>query len=127
MGFLNSIIELISRVFLSTIFFISGLNKILNYEGAIEYMETYNMLSILLIPAIIIEIILPLFLILGYKTKLSAIILAIFTVLVAIIFHSDFSNQVQMISFLKNISIAGGLFILAINGPGTLSLDKKLN
>ena len=90
-------------------------------------MVDFNIPAILAIPTIIFEIIFPLFTILGYKTRFSAFALFLFCIATAVIFHSDFSNQVQITSFLKNIAIAGGFLILLINGPGQLSLDKKFN
>ena len=120
------IIEVFGRIFLSTIFLFEGINKIFNYEGTIEYMESFNVPEFLAIPTIILEILFPLLLIIGYQTKLSALVLAIFTLATALIFHTDFTNQMQLISFLKNFAIAGGFLILFINGAGKYSLDYKL-
>ena len=121
------IIEVFGRIFLSTIFLFEGINKIFNYESTIKYMESFNVPELLAIPTIILEILFPLLLIIGYQTKLSALVLAIFTLATALIFHTDFTNQMQLISFLKNFAIAGGFLILFINGAGKYSLDHKLN
>ena len=121
------IIELVGRIFLSLIFLLAGFQKIFNYEGTISYMESYAVPSYLLIPAIIIEILFPLLVIVGYKTKLSSIILSLFAILLAIIFHTDFSNQMQLMSFLKNFAIAGGFLIIFVRGAGKYSLDQRLN
>ena len=121
------IIEVFGRIFLSTIFLFEGINKIFNYEGTIEYMENFSVPEYLAIPAIIVEILFPLLLVVGYQTKISALVLAIFTFTTALIFHTDFTNQMQLISFLKNFAIAGGFLILFINGAGKYSLDHKLN
>ena len=121
------IIEVFGRIFLSTIFLFEGINKIFNYESTIEYMESFNVPEFLAIPTIILEILFPLLLIIGYQTKLSALVLAIFTLTTALIFHTDFTNQMQLISFLKNFAIAGGFLILFINGAGKYSLDYKLS
>ena len=121
------ILELIGRIFISLIFLFAGIGKIFNYEGTISYMESYEVPSYLLIPAIIIEILFPLLVIIGYKTKLSSIILSLFAILLAIIFHTDFSNQMQLTSFLKNFAIAGGFLIIFIRGAGKYSLDQRLN
>ena len=112
------IIEVFGRIFLATIFL---------FEGTIEYMESFNVPEFLAIPTIILEILFPLLLIIGYQTKLSALVLAIFTLATALIFHTDFTNQMQLISFLKNFAIAGGFLILFINGAGKYSLDHKLS
>ena len=121
------VIQVLGRIFLSTIFLIEGINKIFNYEGTIAYMENFNVPEYLAIPAIIVEILFPLLLIVGYQTKISALVLAIFTLATALIFHTDFTNQMQLTSFLKNFAIAGGFLIIFVNGAGKYSLDHKLS
>ena len=103
------------------------MNKIFNYEGTIEYMKNFNVSEYLAIPAIIVEILFPLLLIVGYQTKISALVLAIFTLATALIFHTDFTNQMQLTSFLKNFAITGGFLIIFVNGAGKYSIDHKLN
>ena len=124
MGFFSSLIDLFGRVFIAALFITSGVEKMLNFDSTIIYMEKYNIPIILIIPAIVVELLLPLLIIFGYKTRLSAFILALFTISLAVIFHSDFTNQMQIISFLKNFAIAGVLFILVARGPGKISLDR---
>ena len=121
------VIEVLGRIFLSTIFLIEGINKILNYESTIEYMENFSVPEYLAIPAIIVEILFPLLLVVGYQTKISALVLAMFTLATALIFHTDFSNQMQLISFLKNFAIAGGFLIIFVRGAGKYSIDQRLN
>ena len=121
------VIQVIGRIFLSTIFLVEGMNKIFNYESTIEYMENFNVPAYLAIPAIIVEILFPLLLIVGYQTKISALALAIFTLTTALIFHTDFTNQMQLISFLKNFAITGGFLIIFVNDTGKYSIDHKLN
>ena len=120
------IIEIIGRIFLSAVFLIAGVNKIFNYEGTTTYMESFGVPDFLYIPAIILEILFPLLIIIGYQTKISALIMAIFSVSLAIIFHTDFSNQMQVMSFLKNFAIAGGFIIIFVNGPSRWSIDYML-
>ena len=121
------ILELIGRIFISLIFLFAGVGKIFTYEGTIDYMESFGVPSYLLIPAIVIEILFPLLIIIGYKTKLAAIILSLFAILLAVIFHTDFSNQMQLMSFLKNFAIAGGFLIIFVKGAGKYSIDQRLN
>ena len=121
------IIELVGRVFISLIFLLAGFGKIFNFEETIGYMESFGVPGYLLIPAIAIEILFPLLIIVGYKTKFSAIILALFAILLAVIFHTDFSNQMQLMSFLKNFAIAGGFLIIFVRGAGKYSIDQRLN
>ena len=117
------IIEFIGRLFLSALFLIEGFGKISMQEEVIIYMEDYSVPGILFLPALIVEILFPLLLIVGYKTKWTASIMALFTFAVAIIFHTDFSEGMQMMLFLKDIAIAGGFMIIVANGPGKISLD----
>mgnify|MGYP001472318352 FL=1 len=123
---MSNILDLIGRIFISLVFLFSGINKIGNYEGTIGWMESLGMPGIFLIPAIILEIGAPILIIIGYKVKVSAALLSIFCVATAIIFHNDLSNQMQFISFMKNIALAGGFLFIVVNGAKNFSLDKKL-
>tara|TARA_B100000029_G_C17230548_1_gene835164 strand:- start:55 stop:438 length:384 start_codon:yes stop_codon:yes gene_type:complete len=120
------IVEFIGRILLSALFLIEGLGKISIREDVIIYMEDYGVPGILFFPAIILEILFPLFLIAGYKTKWIASIMTLFTFTVAIIFHTDFNEGMQMMLFLKDIAIAGGFMIIIVHGPGKISLDHYL-
>ena len=117
------IVEFIGRLLLSALFLIEGFGKILNQENVIMYMEDYGVPEILFVPATVLEILFPLLLIVGYKTKWAASVMALFTFTVAIIFHTNFSEGMQMIFFLKDIAIAGGFMIIIVCGPGKISLD----
>ena len=117
------IVEFFGRVFLSALFLIEGLGKISMKENVIMYMEEHGVSEILFVPAIILEILFPLLLIAGYRTKWVASVMALFTFTVAIIFHTDFSEGMQMMLFLKDIAIAGGFMIIITYGPGKISLD----
>ena len=120
------IVEILGRLLLAAIFLINGIGKIFNYEGTIQYMENFDIPGYLIIPAITVEILFPILLIIGYYTKFSALVLSLFTLVLAVIFHTDFSNQMQLMSFLKNIAIAGGFLIIFVYGPGKYSIDHKL-
>ena len=117
------IVELIGRIFLSALFLIEGFGKISMQEDVIMYMEDYGVPGILFVPATVLEILFPMLLIVGYKTKWAASVMALFTFTVAIIFHTNFSEGMQMILFLKDIAIAGGFMIIIVYGPGKISLD----
>ena len=117
------IVEFIGRTLLSALFLIEGTGKISMQEDVVMYMEEYGVPEILFIPATVLEILFPVLLILGFKTKLAALIMALFTFTVAIIFHTDFAEGMQMIFFLKDIAIAGGFMIIIAYGPGKISLD----
>ena len=117
--------DLIGRIFISSIFLLSGYNKIFNYADTITWMEGFGIPGFLLWPAILLEIILPILIIIGYRTQISAILLAIFCLATAVIFHFDFDNQVQTIAFLKNFALAGGFLFIAVHGPKEWSMEKK--
>ena len=120
------IIELIGRIFLSALFLIEGIGKLFTQEQVITYMEDYGVPGMLFIPAVVVEILFPLLLIVGYKTRLAALVMALFTLTVAIIFHTDFSDGMQLISFLKNLAIAGGFMIIIAYGSNKFSIDHFL-
>tara|TARA_B100000427_G_C15381675_1_gene539207 strand:+ start:504 stop:887 length:384 start_codon:yes stop_codon:yes gene_type:complete len=117
------IVEFFGRILISSLFLIEGFGKISIQENVIMYMEDYGVPGMLFGPAIILEILFPLFLIVGYKTKWAASIMALFTFTVTIVFHTDFSESMQLILFLKNIAIVGGFMIIVAYGPGKISLD----
>ena len=117
--------DLMGRIMISAIFLFSGINKILNYDSTVGWMEGFSVPGILLIPAIVFEILFPLMIIVGYQTRIAAGCLLLFSMLTAFIFHFDFSNQTQIIAFLKNMGLAGGMLFLVVNGAKDFSLEKK--
>ena len=120
------IIEVLGRILLSSLFLIEGVRKFFFQEETIMYMEEYGVPEILFFPSLILEILFPILLIIGYKARISALIMALFTLTVAIIFHTDFQNQMELIMFLKDIAIAGGFLIIAANEPKICSIDYML-
>ena len=120
------IIEALGRIFLSSLFLIEGIKKFFFQEETIIYMEEYGVPEILFFPSLVLEILFPILLIVGYKTKISASIMALFTLTVAIIFHSDFQNHMELIAFLKNVAIAGGFLVIVANDPKICSIDYFL-
>ena len=120
-----NLLDVLSRILISAIFLFSGINKILNYDSSVQWMEGFNVPGILLMPAIALEIVFPLLIILGYKVKIASSILALFCISTAFIFHFDFTNQMQIIAFLKNLGLAGGLLFIVVNGSKGLALEKE--
>ena len=121
---MTNLFDLIGRIFISSVFLFSGVNKIFSYDSTVSWMEGYGVPGFLLWPTIILEILLPVFLIIGFKTQISAFLLAIFSIATALIFHFDLSNQTQLIALLKNFGLAGGFIFIAINGPKDWAVDK---
>jgi putative oxidoreductase len=120
------IIEAIGRILLSSLFLIEGVRKFFFQEETTMYMEDYGVPEILFFPSIILEVLFPILLIIGYKTRFSASIMALFTLTVALIFHTNFENQMELIIFLKDFAIAGGFLIIAANEPKIFSIDYYL-
>ena len=120
-----NVIDLIGRVFISALFLISAFNKIFNLEGSMSWMEGFGLPGFLIYPAIVIEIILPVLVIVGFQARIAAGILASFCLLTAFIFHFDFSNQMELVSFLKNIGLAGGFLFIVANGTRDWAVDRE--
>ena len=120
-----NMLDLIGRILISALFLISAYNKILSLDGSMSWMEGFGVPGFLIYPAILLEIILPVFIIVGYKARVSAGLLAVFCLATAFIFHLDFSNQMQTISFLKNIGLAGGFLFIVANGTRDWSVDRE--
>tara|TARA_B100001057_G_C22203039_1_gene701540 strand:+ start:182 stop:568 length:387 start_codon:yes stop_codon:yes gene_type:complete len=122
---MTNVLDLVGRILISALFLISALNKIFNLDGSMSWMEGYGIPGLLIFPAIALEIILPIFVIIGYQARIAAGILAIFCLMTAFLFHFDFSNQSQFISFLKNIGLAGGFLFIVVNGTKDWSVDRE--
>ena len=120
-----NIIDLLGRILISALFLISAYNKIFNLDGSMGWMESFGVPGFLIFPAIVIEIILPILIIVGYQARLAAGILAIFCLMTAFLFHFDFSDQLQFNSFLKNIGLAGGFLFIVANGTKDWAVDRE--
>ena len=120
-----NVLDLIGRILISALFLISAVNKILNLDGSMSWMEGFGVPGFLIFPAIAIEIILPVLVIVGYHARIAAGILAIFCLSTAFIFHFDFSDQTQFVSFLKNIGLAGGFLFIVANGTKDWAVDRE--
>ena len=122
---MSNVIDLLSRFFLSLVFLVNGYSKITNIDGTIGWMEMYGLPGIFIYPAIVLELVAPILLIIGYYVRLSSLALGLFCLATAVIFLNDFADPMTLTNFLKNIALAGGFFILAINGPKEFSLDHR--
>ncbi len=120
-----NVFDLIGRILISALFLISAYNKIFNLDGSMSWMESFGVPGFFIFFAIVIETILPVFIIVGYQARIAAGILAIFCLTTAFLFHFDFSNQSQLISFLKNIGLAGGFMFIVANGTKDWAVDRE--
>ena len=118
-------IDLLGRFLISALFLVSAYDKIFSLDGTTSWMEGFGVPGFLLYPTIALEIILPLFIIIGYQARLSAGLLAIFCIATAFLFHYDFVDQMQTIAFLKNLGLAGGFLFIVANGTKDWSVDRE--
>ena len=121
---MDKVTILIGRLLMAQIFLIAGLGKIGNYAGTQAYMDAMGVPGMLLPLVILLEVGGGLALLLGWQTRWAVWALAGFSVIAAAIFHSNFGDQMQMIMFMKNLAIAGGLLVLSVHGAGAYSLDR---
>lgn len=117
----------IARTLMVAVFLLSGLSKLGSADAVAGYMEMMGVPSLLLWPTIAFEVGSAALIILGFHTRVTAILLAGFSLATAIVFHHQFSDQIQLNMFLKNVAMAGGFLLLACTGPGTLSIDARRN
>src|SRR3990172_4038361 len=117
---MQKFIPLAGRTILSLIFFISGVGKIFDFTGTQQHMISYGMpfTAFFLVGAIMLEICGSISVIMGYKARLGALALVIFLIPVTFVFHTNFSEWLQIIMFMKNLSIIGGLLMVISFGPG---------
>jgi len=122
---------LVGRILLATIFVLSGFNKIGGFEGTVGYMASAGLpfASALLVLTIAMELGGGLLLIAGWQTRWVALAFFLFLIPVTLVFHTSSTNpaeaQNQMISFLKNLSIMGGMLHVLAYGAGQWSLDGR--
>jgi putative oxidoreductase len=118
-------VELGARVLIAALFLLSGLSKIGAYTATAGYMAAMGVPGVLLPLVIATEALGALAIILGWRTRIAAFLLAGFTLLSGLMFHNNFADQTQMIMFWKNVSIAGAFLLLVVHGAGPWSLDQR--
>ena len=122
---LNNTAALAGRIMLAAIFLFTGWGKIGGYDGTVAYMAKFGVPGALLPLVIAVEIVGGLLIVIGWQTRLVAVGLAIFTLVAAYFFHTNFGDAGQSIHFLKNVAMAGGFLLLAASGPGAWSVDGR--
>ncbi|OTG96510.1 DoxX family protein [Acinetobacter sp. ANC 3832] len=121
----NAIVALIARALIAYIFIVAGWGKITGYAATAQYMETMGVPAALLPLTILVEFGGGLAILFGFQARLAAFGLGIFSIITAVIFHEG-ADQASAISFMKNLSMTGGLFILMLYGAGKLSIDHAI-
>ena len=122
---IQSYVMAAARTLMALIFILSGLSKIGEADAIRGYMEIMHVPGTLLWPTILFEISAGLLIVAGFKTRGTAASLAFFSLATGAIFHSQFSDQIQMMMLLKNVAMAGGFVLLAVVGPGEFSLEAR--
>ena len=122
----------LGRVLLSVMFIFAGFSKITGYAGTAAYMASQGVPGWLLPAVIAVELGGGIALLLGWQARTAAFLLAGFSVLSGFLFHfvpslslEGFAAQAEMTSFMKNMTIAGGMLVVVAFGPGRFSLGKK--
>jgi putative oxidoreductase len=128
MEWLKAFGSLIGRILLVLIFLQSGIGKIENFQWTAQYMAKFGMpfTNFLLVGSIFLELVGSVTAILGYYTRFGALLLIVFLVPTTLIFHTNFADRMQVIHFMKNVSMFGGCLILLASGAGRFSLDYLL-
>lgn len=123
---MSSYVPLIGRILLGLIFVLSGITKVTGFEGTQQHMASQGipLTGVLLVGAILVEVLGGLSILLGLWARAGATALFLFLIPATLIFHTDFSQQTQMIMFLKNLSIMGGLLLLFAYGGGTYRIQE---
>lgn len=120
----EGLIQLLGRVLLALIFILAGVGKYYDQAGTIAYMQSVGLGAMLLWPTILLEVGGGLAVALGYKTRIAAFTLAGFSIVTALMFHLNPTDKMQVILFLKNLAMAGGLLILATSPRTAFSLEN---
>jgi putative oxidoreductase len=129
-GYSNNDVSLLAgRLLVAIIFLISGVGKLISPGLTIGYIASLGLPAPLLgyIGSMVLELVCATSLILGYRTRVVAWVLAIYCAVTAIIFHHAFGDQSQMFNFLKNVAMAGGLLAFSAHGAGAFSIDRRIN
>ncbi|MDT0634704.1 DoxX family protein [Spectribacter hydrogenoxidans] len=114
---------LAGRLLMAHLFLLAGLDKVQGYAGTTDYMQSHGV-PIWLLPAVIaLELAAGLAITVGWQTRIAAGALAGFCVIAAILFHRDFATEPNMVMFMKDFAMAGGLLVLAAHGGGRWSVD----
>ncbi len=115
----------IGRLLLSMIFIFSGFTKITGYAATQGYMEAMGVPGMLLPLVIAVELLGGIAILLGFKARLVAILMAGFSIVSALLFHQFWIDESQMNPFMKNIAMAGGFLMIFAHGAGAYSIDNS--
>jgi putative oxidoreductase len=114
---------LVGRLLVAALFLIDGWSKVRGYAPAVAYMERFSVPGLLLPAVILVEVGGGLLVAIGWQTRCAALALAIFCIVAAVLFHTNFDDRNQVLHFQKDLAIAGGLLVLMAFGPGRFSVN----
>ncbi len=115
----------LARILMAVLFIVAGWGKLTNSEGTQQFMASMGIPALFVPLTVLLEFGGGLAIVFGFFTRTTALITAVFTILTAILAHSNFAVDGSTM-FLKNVSIAGGFLLLTITGPGAFSIDRAL-
>jgi putative oxidoreductase len=120
-------LPLLGRILLGAPFVLSGLSKLGAYAATVGYIGVAGLPlpSLAFVVAVVIELGGGLLLLTGYRVRFASLVMAVFSLATAVFFHHNFADQNQMIHFLKNVMMAGGLLQITYFGAGAFSLDAR--
>lgn len=123
----NPAIILIARIFLSILFILAGWSKLTGLEGTAQYFGGIGlpMPAVTAVLVGLVEFVGGLAILIGFKTRIAAIIVALFTIGATLVAHMNFAEGMNALMAQKNLAIAGGLLLLAVIGAGTYSVDGR--
>lgn len=124
----QSALPLVGRILMASIFILSGLSKLAAAAATQGYIASAGLPAPVLayIVAVAVEAGGGLLLLVGYRTRVVAAVLAVFTLATAVVFHHALGDQNQFIHFFKNLAMAGGLLQVVAFGAGSFSLDSRV-
>jgi putative oxidoreductase len=132
MSVLDKFGPLLGRILIALLFLPAGVSKIIGFQGTVGYIASKGLPlpAVAAAGTIVIEVLVALALLVGFKTRWAALILAAFTLLAALLFHNYWAmpadqQMMQSINFYKNLAIVGGLLFVAAHGAGPVSVDNK--
>ncbi len=123
----NSIVILISRIFLAILFILAGWGKLTGLEGTAQYFGAIGlpMPSVTAVLVGLVEFVGGLAILIGFQTRIAAVVVALFTIGATLVAHMDFAEGMNALMAQKNLAIAGGLLLLAVTGAGAYSVDRR--
>lgn len=122
---ITTYVPFVARILIGLLFLVAGVGKLGDVAGFTGFLTSGGLPAFLAWPTIALEILGGVALIVGFQTRIFAVLLAGFTLLAALLYHFQPADQMQMTMFLKNLAIAGGLFLLFANGAGAMAVDKR--